>query len=72
MDRELNNGIIGYIIYTDESLREKEESEVRDKEGLSLGTCSAYTSQASHLCLAAICHEVRYRVLQHWMIGLGI
>ena len=54
MDRELNNGIIGYIIYTDESLREKEESEVRDKEGLSLGTCSAYTSQASHLCLAAI------------------
>ena len=26
MDRELNNGIIGYIIYTDKSLREKEES----------------------------------------------
>ena len=26
MDRELNNGIIGYIVYTDESLREKEES----------------------------------------------
>ena len=26
MDRELNNGTIGYIIYTDKSLREKEES----------------------------------------------
>jgi len=26
MDRELNNGIIGYIVYTDKSLREKEES----------------------------------------------
>jgi len=26
VDRELNNGIIGYIIYIDESLREKEES----------------------------------------------
>ena len=26
MDRELNNGIIGYIIYTDESLREKKKS----------------------------------------------
>ena len=26
MDRELNNGTIGYIVYTDESLREKEES----------------------------------------------
>jgi len=26
MDRELNDGTIGYIIYTDESLREKEES----------------------------------------------
>jgi hypothetical protein len=26
MDRESNNRIIGYIIYRDESLREKEES----------------------------------------------
>ena len=26
MDRESNNRTIGYIIYTDESLREKEES----------------------------------------------
>jgi len=26
MDRELNDRIIGYIIYTDKSLREKEES----------------------------------------------
>jgi len=26
VDRELNDGIIGYIVYTDESLREKEES----------------------------------------------
>ena len=26
MDREFNDGIIGYIIRTDESLREKEES----------------------------------------------
>jgi len=26
VDRELNNGTIGYIVYTDKSLREKEES----------------------------------------------
>jgi len=26
MDRVFNNRIIGYIVYTDESLREKEES----------------------------------------------
>ena len=26
MDRELNDGTIGYIVWTDESLREKEES----------------------------------------------
>ena len=26
MDRELNDGTIGYIVYIDESLREKEES----------------------------------------------
>ena len=31
MDRELNNGIIGYIVYTDKSLREKEEFKVQDK-----------------------------------------
>ena len=41
MDRELNNGTIGYIVCRDESLREKEVSEVRGKEGGSLGTCSA-------------------------------
>ena len=40
MDREFNDGTIGYIVRTDESLREKEES-VRGKEGFSLGTCSA-------------------------------
>jgi hypothetical protein len=45
MDRKLNNGIIGYIVRTDESLREKEESEARGKEGVSLGTCSARASQ---------------------------
>ena len=45
MDRELNDGTIGYIVYTDESLREKEESEVRGKEGFSLSTCSARASQ---------------------------
>ena len=45
MDRELNNGIIGYIIYTDKSLRKKEESKVQGKEGVSLGTCSARASQ---------------------------
>jgi len=31
VDRELNNKTIGYIIWTDESLREKEESKVRGK-----------------------------------------
>ena len=51
MDRELNDGTIGYIVYTDESLREKEESEVRGKEGFSLGTCSARASQLYTICL---------------------
>ena len=44
MDREFNDGTIGCIVRTDESLREKEESEVRGKEGVSLGTCSARAS----------------------------
>ena len=33
MDRELNNGIIGYIVYTDKSLREKEESICKVRKG---------------------------------------
>ena len=33
MDRELNNRIIGYIVYIDESLREKEESGYKVKKG---------------------------------------
>jgi hypothetical protein len=43
MDRKSNNRTIGYIIQVDKSLREKEESEVRGKEGVSLGTYSART-----------------------------
>ena len=45
VDREFNNRTIGYIVYIDKSLREKEESEVRGKEGVSLGMCSARASQ---------------------------
>ena len=33
MDRELNNGIIGYIVYINESLREKEESRYKVRKG---------------------------------------
>ena len=33
MDRELNNRTIGYIIYINESLREKEESRYEIKKG---------------------------------------
>ena len=33
INRELNNGIIGYIVYTDKSLREKEESVYKVKKG---------------------------------------
>ena len=33
MDRELNDGIIGYIVYIDESLREKEESGCEVRKG---------------------------------------
>ena len=33
MDRELNNGTIKYIIYIDESLREKEESKCEVRKG---------------------------------------
>ena len=33
MDRELNNGIIGYIVYIDKSLREKEESRCEVRKG---------------------------------------
>ena len=47
MDRELNNKTIKCIVYTDESLREKEESKVQGKEGVSLGIYSVYTSRAS-------------------------
>ena len=43
MDRELNNEIIGYIVYIDEFLREKKESKVQGKEGFSLDTYSAHT-----------------------------
>ena len=52
MDRELNDGTIGYIVRADESLREKEESEVRGKEGFSLGTCSICALQASRMRVA--------------------
>jgi len=33
MDRGLNNGTIGYIVWTDESLREKEESVYEVRKG---------------------------------------
>jgi len=33
VDRELNNRIIGYIIWTDESLMEKEESVCEVRKG---------------------------------------
>ena len=33
MDRELNDGTIGYIVYIDESLREKEESGCKVRKG---------------------------------------
>ena len=33
MDRELNDGIIGYIVYIDEFLREKEESRYKIRKG---------------------------------------
>ena len=33
IDGELNDGIIGYIVYIDESLREKEESKYEVKKG---------------------------------------
>ena len=33
MDRELNDGTIGYIVYIDESLREKEKSKYKVKKG---------------------------------------
>ena len=41
MDRESNDRTIGYIVGRDESLREKEVSKVRGKEGVSLGIYSA-------------------------------
>ena len=68
MDRELNDGKIGYIVYTDESLREKEESEVRGKEGFSLGTCSARASQASRLRVA--CTSKLYNYLFRFHLTL--
>ena len=33
MDRELNDKTIGYIVYIDKSLREKEESKYKIKKG---------------------------------------
>ena len=48
MDREFNDGTIGYIVRTDESLREKGGVCMRGKEEFSLGTCSARASRASH------------------------
>ena len=33
MDRELNNGTIGYIVYIDESLREKKKSGYEVRKG---------------------------------------
>ena len=33
MDRELNNGTIGYIVYIDKSLREKEKSGYKVRKG---------------------------------------
>ena len=33
MDREFNNGIIEYIIWTDKSLREKKESICKVRKG---------------------------------------
>ena len=33
MNREPNNGIIGYIVYTDKSLREKEQSVYKIRKG---------------------------------------
>ena len=65
MDRELNDGTIGYIVYTDKSLREKEESEVRGKEGVSLGTCSARASQASRLRVACTSQLYSYLLRFH-------
>ena len=65
MDKELNDGTIGYIVYIDKSLREKEESEVRGKEGISLGTCSARASQLYSYLLrfhmtSSICRDHLY------------
>jgi hypothetical protein len=65
VDRELNDGTIGYIVYTDESLREKEESEVRGKEGFSLGTCSARASQASRMRVACASQLYNYMLRFH-------
>ena len=62
MDRELNNGIIGYIVYTDESLREKEESVY---EGFSLGTCGARASQASRPWVARTLRLYNYLLRFH-------
>ena len=65
MDRELNNGTIGYIVYTDESIREKEESEVRGKEGFPLGTCSTRASQTSRMRVACASQLYNYMFRFH-------
>jgi hypothetical protein len=41
MDREFNDGIIGYIVDR-QILKGKEESKVQNKEGFSLGMYSIY------------------------------
>ena len=65
MDRELNNGTIGYIVQTDKSLKEKEESEVQGKEGVSLNTCSARASQASRMQVACASQLYNYILRFH-------
>ena len=54
------DGTIGYIVYIDESLKEKEESKVRGKEGFSLGIYSIYTSQASRMRVAGALQLYNY------------
>ena len=65
MDRELNDGTIGYIVQTDESLREKEESKVRGQEGVSLGMCSVYALQASRMRVACALQLYNYMLRFH-------
>jgi len=43
MDRESNNRTIGILYRQRQILKGKEVSEVRGKEGISLGICRVYT-----------------------------